>query len=70
MRHCVVLYAPSCVAGQCAIFSLRRNGIRVLTVEIGLPGRGVLQARGACNREANPSEMTVVNKWLQETGEG
>lgn len=64
MRHCVVLYAPSCVAGQCAIFSVRRNGTRALTVEIGLPGREIRQARGVCNREADPSEMLVVRAWL------
>jgi len=66
MHHCVVMYAERCVQGQCAIFSIRRNGSRVLTVELELPGRKLCQIRGSYNRAATELELQIVSRWTVE----
>ncbi|HCN76842.1 MAG TPA: hypothetical protein DIT13_06565 [Verrucomicrobiales bacterium] len=66
MRHCVASYARRCESGLCAVFSVRRGGIRVLTVEVGLPQKEILQIRGSCNRAPHVSELEVVNQWFAE----
>ena len=64
LHHCVALYAALCMVGECAIFSIRRNNSRVLTVEIKMPDWSVKQARGSCNRSASAEEELVVQEWL------
>ncbi|MCB1211988.1 MAG: PcfJ domain-containing protein [Verrucomicrobiales bacterium] len=66
MHHCVAMYAGRCAQGQCAIFSIRRNGSRVLTVELELPGRKLCQVRGPYNRSATESELQIVGRWTVE----
>jgi hypothetical protein len=52
--------------GRCAIFGLRREGRRCLTVEVALPVRAVVQVRGAFNRRAREAEKAVVAAWARE----
>lgn len=66
MHHCVGAYDWHCVAGDSAIFSLRRDGFRILTIEIDSETRDIRQAYGACNRRATPTEMEVVYRWRVE----
>jgi hypothetical protein len=69
MHHCVASYATLAARGKCAIFSLRRrrcvDGMieSRVTVEISLPERKVVQARGACNGLPNLEEAKLIAKW-------
>ncbi len=70
-RHCVASYKPRCVAGTCAIWSLRRRDWegehRALTMEMNRAG-DVVQVRGYANRLATQQEMRHVNAWANENG--
>ncbi len=66
MRHCVVGYAGRCAGGLCAIFSVRRDGQRRLTVEVRLRDRQIVQARGVCNRLATEEEKALLRRWETE----
>lgn len=66
-NHCVASYATRCVAGHSAIFSMKRDGKRCLTIEICPKRRVLVQARGRFNRDRTPQEEIVINKWLTET---
>lgn len=63
MRHCVVFYAQACAWGTCRIVSLRRAGAPALTVEIRMPDRAVVQARGWANAQPTPEEHSVLRAW-------
>lgn len=71
MAHCVYGYDRACAEGHSAIFSLRCDGERCLTIEVRLPTKRVVQALGRCNRAARPWEQAVVRQWadrfLRET---
>lgn len=66
LHHCVASYASLCVNGDSAIVSLRRNGVRTITIEIDPQTGKVLQARGACNRSINTQERQVISRWVSE----
>lgn len=66
MKHCVSSYASSCASGSSAIFSLRCNGNRVLTIQVSLTNRTVIQARGKLNVKSTPKEMSVIQRWAAE----
>jgi hypothetical protein len=72
MRHCVASYATSCAEGRCAIFSLTRDigqGIeRGLTIEVWLPRRQIVQARGRFNAPADALDQRIVKIWAQQVG--
>lgn len=51
-KHCVGTYANACASGSCRVFSLRREGRRIATVELRRDSRGrweLAQVRGKCN---------------------
>ena len=56
MRHCVRSYQDACIKGDKAIFSLRltlsdnKAVRRLLTIEVNLHRRAVVQVRGKCNQ--------------------
>jgi len=72
MRHCVASYASYVASGQVAIWSLRRirgeRVQRVLTVELDLSRRAVVQARGPCNRLPEAEERGYLELWTAENG--
>ncbi len=68
MRHCVYSYAEDIQKGTSSIWSLRRNGARILTVEVWKGGKKVVQARGKCNRSPKKYELNVLGRWAQENG--
>jgi len=71
MHHCVSSYAGSCAAGGSAIFSMQRDGRRVLTVEVTPATKRIVQMRGACNRPATHTEKEVISQWARAVfGEG
>ena len=63
LAHCVGGYARRCAAGEAAIFSLQLNGQRRLTIEVSLPTKALVQARGTCNRPATADEQALVKRW-------
>lgn len=64
MRHCVALYSIRCLNGECALFSLRRQGTRQITIEVDLRQMRVVQARGKFNRAAKPEEQAAIALWF------
>lgn len=64
--HCVATYAGRCIAGSSAIFSLRLNGIRRLTIEVNCANRQILQARGNSNRTPSSEESEILQRWYRE----
>jgi hypothetical protein len=72
MRHCVLSYKHSCVAGRCSIWSLKAGwgegaGDRKLTIELDASGR-VAQARGLANRMPRSDEMWALRQWARDKG--
>ena len=63
MRHCVATYGRRVHAGNSSIWSARRHGERVLTVEVDPHRRLVRQALGLRNRRPTPEEAAAVRAW-------
>lgn len=72
LGHCVASYASSCRRRVSSIWSVRREtatGVtRLLTVEIDMKRREVVQARGLRNRLPEPNEIAIVNRWTHANG--
>jgi hypothetical protein len=72
MRHCVASYVGSCSSGQSAIFSLftRDCGLvqRRLTIEVRLPSREIVQARGRFNALPTDLDKRILRLWSAKTG--
>lgn len=70
MRHCVATYVSSCARGFVAIFSMTRTQGHdtkpLLTVEVRVAERRIVQARGKDNALANPDQRRVLGIWAQE----
>lgn len=50
MHHCVSSYYPDVVAGRCRIYSVRKDGKRIATVEfLAFPAARAVQVKGPCN---------------------
>ena len=67
MHHCVGSYDARVAAGDCYIFSPRKDGERVATVElIQSEGRvAVGQIRGPCNRVVSEEIKLAAQEWLR-----
>lgn len=63
MQHCVKTYSGRCVSGISAIFSLKLEGERKLTIEIAPQSKKVVQALGKFNRMAESREREIVKLW-------
>jgi hypothetical protein len=63
MSHCVASYALRCRGGASAIFSLRCNGERRLTLELDPQTRRIVQARGPHNRHPTEEEQQQIEAW-------
>jgi len=57
MHHCVYRYVHQCVDKAKAIFSLKRNGKRSLTVAVDVETGDIVQALGRFNRKARIKEL-------------
>lgn len=64
MEHCVGGYSRDCVDGHSAIFSLRSDGNRAVTIEVDPLCKQLVQVQGRFNAEPKRAEMWVVNAWL------
>jgi hypothetical protein len=67
LRHCVASYADRCWRGASRIWSLRaRRGDKVrhvLTIEVDMQRRAVVQARGWANRAASGKPLRLLQDW-------
>ena len=63
LGHCVATYGRRVQSGRSSIFSLRRDGVRVLTVEVRPEGRAIVQVRGLHNRMPRPMERALLCQW-------
>ena len=67
MRHCVYSYLVSCRRRRSAIFSLRCDGERRVTVEVSLPHFTIRQACGHMNRRLDNDENARLSRRFRET---
>jgi hypothetical protein len=67
LHHCAGTYAERVHSGQCYIFSVRRDGAPLATLELvhGEAGVAIGQLRGACNAKAPKNVLRAVNSWLR-----
>ncbi len=67
LHHCVASYAYLCCRGTSSIWSLRfwkgEKIHHVLTVEVDLRKRAVVQARGRANRSASGKPRRILQDW-------
>jgi hypothetical protein len=72
LQHCVSSYAHRCYQGNSSIWSLRMwrsEKVRpVLTVEIDMKKRAVVQARGMANRSASGKPRRLLQDWASREG--
>jgi hypothetical protein len=67
LRHCVASYADRCWRGASRIWSLRAlrgDEVRhVLTLEVDMKRRAIVQARGWGNRAASGKPLRLLQEW-------
>lgn len=72
LQHCVSTYAHLCYRGNSSIWSLRMwrsERVRpVLTIEVDLKKRAVIQARGMANRSASGKPRRLLQEWASREG--
>lgn len=69
MRHCVGSYSMHCYTQRSAIFSLKCEGERVLTIEINLRNHRITQAYGVRNRQKSEEEAFILDKWWDKVSQ-
>jgi hypothetical protein len=67
LYHCAGTYADRVHWGECYLFSVRKNGAALATLELvhGEAGVAIGQLRGACNAKAPTEVLRAVNSWLR-----
>ena len=67
LHHCVASYADRCWRGTSRIWSLRvrrgDNVRHVMTIEVDVKRRAVVQARGWRNRAASGKALRLLQDW-------
>ena len=70
MRNCVATYIEKAAAGHCLIYSIRRGGQRIATMEVaprgGMPV--ITQLLAASNSAAGEEVWTAARSWLSYQG--
>lgn len=70
MHHCVYTYDASCASGRTSIWSMRKfeqgKTQNVLTIEVQLSTRTIVQARGAYNARPKPKDADLLRRWAQK----
>ena len=67
MHHCAGTYAGQVHSGDCYIFSVRKDGSPLATLQLvrGEPGVAIGQFRGPCNAKPSKEVLRAVNSWLR-----
>lgn len=63
MRHCVSSYWYRIESGHTSIWTLQRENVRQLTIEVDNGTRAIVQARGPCNHPATHEQVRVLHHW-------
>lgn len=63
LRHCVYSYAHSISIGKTAIWSLKKNGERKITIEVSTIHSSIVQSRGFSNRFPEVQERELIRRW-------
>ncbi|MFM9829110.1 MAG: PcfJ domain-containing protein [Sphingomonas sp.] len=62
LHHCVASYARSVKAGDCAVVSVRKDGVNIATLEIDRAGQAV-QIKGHCNAKPLHTVQTACEMY-------
>ena len=65
MSHCVGSYSGRCASGASAIFSLKKNDNRMITIEVNPKSKMLVQSLGKGNRRPSPSEINIIKLWMR-----
>lgn len=67
MHHCAGTYANEVRGGAIYVYSIRRDGERLATLELGRNGNrpSLLQLRGPCNAQPPKEIISTVKRWLR-----
>jgi hypothetical protein len=70
MRNCVATYAQKAAIGACLIYSIRKHGRRIATLEVvpGATGPFIRQLYAAGNEPAGEEVRGAVSLWLSRQG--
>lgn len=72
MRHCVASYARTCARGHSAIYSLKLDDgtgyDRRLTIQLDVPSKRIVQARGRFNAMPKPLDQRYLRNWATAAG--
>jgi hypothetical protein len=66
LHHCVASYAAYVRNGGTSIWSMRKDRIRQLSLEIRNESRTIVQVRGLCNRRPTAQELEIIQLWAKE----
>lgn len=70
MKNCVVRYGARMARGSCRLFSLRRHGERIATIEVGYSRATgkleIAQIKGYGNRSCTRATIEMAHRWLAE----
>lgn len=66
LHHCVFSYGHRVQEGKVSIWSLARNGERLLTVSVSNESRRITEARGLCNRMPQGRETPMLQRWADQ----
>jgi hypothetical protein len=72
-KHCVGSYSYSASSGRVAIFSLRKIDVArqeeiVLTIEVNLMSKAIVQARKKYNERPDPKASEILSEWAGKVG--
>ena len=67
LHHCAGTYAGQVHSGECYIFSVRKDGAPLATLQLVRSEAGVAigQLRGACNAKPSKEVLRLMNSWLR-----
>ncbi len=66
MHHCVFTYRDDVLSGKTSIWSLRKNGYRLATIEIENSSRSIVQVRKKCNNLADEITQHIIQQWAKK----
>jgi hypothetical protein len=73
MKNCVARYGGHLSRGRCRLFSLRKRGKRVATLEVAYSSDTgtlqIVQLKGPGNRKATTAARKIADRWLTEQAE-
>ncbi len=70
LSHCVASYARSCASGHSSIWTMEMENhaglSKLLTIEVHLRSRTIVQIRGKRNRLPTQQEVGIIQRWAAE----